>query len=75
MNTKARRTREKLYDAKRTKFHRMRICVEVDVPDENFERDSFNSAAMTLVGHIQTDPENVFGSGCRVVLVTSEDAK
>lgn len=73
--TKARRTREKLYDAKRVTYQRMRICVEIDVPEENFDRDSFNSAAMSLVGLVeQPGQESLLPGGCRVVLITTEDA-
>jgi hypothetical protein len=73
--SKAKRTREKLYDAKRTTYQRMRICVEIDVPDEHFDRDSFNKAAVQLVGLVETPGgESMLPGGCRVVLITTEDA-
>lgn len=75
MRGKSRRTREKLYDAKRVTYQRMRIVVEIDVPEENFDRDSFNKAAVQLVGLVESpQDESLLPGGCRVVLISTEDA-
>ena len=69
-------TRETLFNEKRRTYQRMRLCIEIDVPDADFDRDTFNQASLSLIGQVeQPNSESLWPHGCRVVLVTTEDAK
>lgn len=68
MTTNKQRTRETLFSVKRTTFQRMRVCLDIDVPEADFVRDNFNAAVLEIKSYFeQANP------GCVVVYVSSED--
>ncbi len=73
-------SRDEIFNAGRLRQHRIRLVIEVDVPLEEHDtvegqRAQFNQGALSLIGQIERPcPESVMPHGCRVVLVTTEDA-
>jgi hypothetical protein len=62
------RTRETLLDAKRISYQRMQICIQIDVPDDHFNREDFNEKV--------TATANTFSEympGSKLILVTTEE--
>jgi len=68
MSKNQKRTRDQLYSKGRVKFQRMRIVIEIDVPDDDFYRETFNASVMVASQEFVNQ-----NRGSQLILVTSEE--
>ena len=62
------KTRETVFSTKRTTFQRIRVVIEVDIPDEDYTREAINQDAVSMASAYEHEHR-----GHRLVLVTTEE--
>lgn len=62
--------KDQLFCVNSTTFQRMRITIEVDVPENDYDRDAFNTSALTMANTIEHE-----NRGMRLCLVTTQEVE